>query len=258
METDDKTAPIAQEKERNQVSLDLMHRMKLHGMASAFTESLSATYAETMTPDAFLSWLLAREWDYRSAAAIERLIRGAAFRYKAYPEEIDYTISRGLDRNQMERLLSLDFVSQGQNLFITGSSGTGKSFLATAIGYQACKSGIKTLYSNTSKLLGALKVAKAKNTLENELRKIERCKLLILDDAFLTPIDAKERPILLDIIEDRHGRKSMVITSQLPVPNWYDAIGDPTVADAVLDRIVHTSHRIDLTGESVRKMNARK
>ena len=211
-----------------------------------------------MTPDAFLSWLLAREWDYRSAAAIERLIRGAAFRYKAYPEEIDYTISRGLDRNQMERLLSLDFVSQGQNLFITGSSGTGKSFLATAIGYQACKSGIKTLYSNTSKLLGALKVAKAKNTLENELRKIERCKLLILDDAFLTPIDAKERPILLDIIEDRHGRKSMVITSQLPVPNWYDAIGDPTVADAVLDRIVHTSHRIDLTGESVRKMNARK
>ena len=258
METDDKTSPIVQEKERNQVSLDLMHRMKLHGMASAFTESLSATYAETMTPDAFLSWLLAREWDYRSAAAIERLIRGAAFRYKAYPEEIDYTISRGLDRNQMERLLSLDFVSQGQNLFITGSSGTGKSFLSTAIGYQACKSGIKTLYSNTSKLLGALKVAKAKNTLENELKKIERCKLLILDDAFLTPIDAKERPILLDIIEDRHGRKSMVITSQLPVPNWYDAIGDPTVADAVLDRIVHTSHRIDLTGESVRKMNARK
>lgn len=258
METEDKTAPVVQEKERNQVSLDLMHRMKLHGMVSAFTESLSATYAETMTPDAFLSWLLAREWDYRSAAAIERLIRGAAFRYKAYPEEIDYTISRGLDRNQMERLLSLDFVSQGQNLFITGSSGTGKSFLATAIGYQACKSGIKTLYSNTSKLLGALKVAKAKNTLENELKKIERCKLLILDDAFLTPIDAKERPILLDIIEDRHGRKSMVITSQLPVPNWYDAIGDPTVADAVLDRIVHTSHRIDLTGESVRKMNARK
>lgn len=258
METNDKTAPIVQEKERNQVSLDLMHRMKLHGMASAFTESLSSTYAETMTPDAFLSWLLAREWDYRSAAAIERLIRGAAFRYKAYPEEIDYAISRGLDRNQMERLLSLDFVSQGQNLFITGSSGTGKSFLATAIGYQACKSGVRTLYSNTSKLLGSLKVAKARNTLENELKKIERCKLLILDDAFLTPIDAKERPILLDIIEDRHGRKSMVITSQLPVSNWYDAIGDPTVADAVLDRIVHTSHRIELTGESVRKMKAKK
>lgn len=158
----------------------------------------------------------------------------------------------------MERLLSLDFVRQGQNLFITGSSGTGKSFLATAIGYQACKNGIRTLYSNTSRLLSSLKVAKAKGTIATEMRKIERCQLLILDDAFLVPIDAKERPILLDIIEDRHGRKSMILSSQLPVANWYDAIGDPTVADAVLDRIVHSAHQIELTGESVRKMMARK
>ena len=114
METNNKTSPIVQEKDKNQVSLDLMHRMKLHGMAAAFTESMTSTIAESMTPDGFLSWLLAREWDYRSAAAIERLIRGAAFRYQAYPEEIDYDISRGLSRNQMERLLSLDFVRQGQ------------------------------------------------------------------------------------------------------------------------------------------------
>lgn len=258
METNNKTAPIVQEKDKNQVSLDLMHRMKLHGMAAAFTESMTSTVAESMTPDGFLSWLLAREWDYRSAAAIDRLIRGASFRYKAYPEEINYEISRGLNRNQMERLLSLDFVRQGQNLFITGPSGTGKSFLATAIGYQACKNGIRTLYANTSKLLGMLKVAKAKGTIETELKKIERCQLLILDDAFLVPIDAKERSILLDIIEDRHGRKAIVMSSQLPVGNWYDAIGDPTVADAVLDRIVHSSHRIELAGESIRKMNARK
>lgn len=153
METNNKTAPITPEKDRNTVSLDLMHRMKLNGMAAAFEESLSSTFAETMTPDSFLSWLLAREWDYRSAAAIERLIRQASFRYKAYPEEIDYTISRGLDRNQMERLMSLDFVSQKKNLFITGSSGTGKSFIATAIGYQACKSGIRTMYANASSCL---------------------------------------------------------------------------------------------------------
>lgn len=256
METNNKTAPIVQEKDKNQVSLDLMHRMKLHGMAAAFTESMTSTVAESMTPEGFLSWLLAREWDYRSAAAIDRLIRGASFRYKAYPEEINYEISRGLNRNQMECLLSLDFVRQGQNLFITGPSGTGKSFLATAIGYQACKNGIRTLYANTSKLLGMLKVAKG--TIETELKKIERCQLLILDDAFLVPIDAKERPILLDIIEDRHGRKAIVMSSQLPVGNWYDAIGDPTVADAVLDRIVHSSHRVELAVESIRKMNARK
>ena len=258
METNNKTAPVVQEKERNQISLDLMRRMRLNGMAAAFSESLSSTYAETMTPDGFLSWLLTREWDYRSSAAIERLIQGAMFRYRAYPEEIDYTIGRGLERNQMERLLSLDFIHQGHNLFITGSSGTGKSFLATAIGYQACKNGIRTLYANATKLLGILKVAKVKGTLENELKKIERCQLLILDDAFLVPLDAKERSILLDIIEDRHGRKSIILSSQLPVENWYDAIGDPTVADAVLDRIVHSAHRIELTGESLRKINARK
>lgn len=247
-----------QEKERNQITLDLMRRMRLTGMADAFEEILKSTYAETMTPDGFLSWLLSREWDHRATAAIERLIRGANFRYKAYPEEIDYSINRGLDRNQMERLLSLDFVRQGQNLFITGSAGTGKSFLATAIGYHACKNGIKTLYSNTSKLLGTLKVAKAKGALDTEMRKIERSQLLILDDAFLIPLDTKERPFLLDIIEDRHGRKSIIISSQLPVENWYDAIGDPTVADAMLDRIVHSAHRIELFGESLRKIKARK
>lgn len=258
METNSKTAPIVQEKDKNSISLDLMHRMKMHGMAAAFQESIRSTVAESMTPDGFLSWLLAREWDYRANAAIERLIKGAAFRYKAYLEEIDYGVSRGLDRNQMERLASLDFVSTGQNLFITGPSGTGKSFIATALGYQACKSNIRTLYSNASKLMGTLKVAKAKGTVEAELRKIERCQLLILDDLFLVPLDAKERPLLLDIIEDRHGRKSTIITSQLPVANWYDAIGDPTVADALLDRIVHTAHRIELTGESMRKIKSPK
>ncbi len=258
METNDKTAPITPEKDRNTISLDLMHRMKLHGMAAAFAESLSSTFAETMTPDSFLSWLLSCEWDYRSEAAIERLIKGASFRYKAFPEDIDYTLNRGLDQNQMERLMSMDFIKQGRNLFITGSSGTGKSFIATAIGYQACKNGIRTAYANASKLLGGLKVAKTKGTLDAELKKIERCPLLILDDLFLVPLDAKERPILLDIIEDRHGRKSIVITSQLPTSSWYEAIGDPTVADAILDRIVHDAHQIELNGESIRKMKARK
>lgn len=254
MNINNKTAPISPEKDRNAISLDLMNRMKLYGMAAAFQESLQSIVAESLTPDAFISFLLAREWDYRSNAAIERLIRNAAFRYKAHPEEIDYNTSRGLNRNQMERLMSLEFIRKGQDLFVTGSAGVGKSYIATAIGYQACKSGIRTLYANASKLLGSLKVAKVRGTYDTEMKKIERCSLLILDDLFLVPLDSKERHILLDIIEDRHGRKSTIIATQLPVSLWYDAVGDPTVADAILDRIVHAAHMIELSGESMRKI----
>lgn len=186
------------------------------------------------------------------------MIRQAGFRYKAFLEEIDYTIIRGLERNQMECIASFDFIRQGQNLFITGSSGTGKSYIATALGYQTYKEGIRTNYASASKLMGALKVAKTKDTIESELKKIERCPLLILDDLFLVPLDAKERPILLDIIEDRHERKFIIVTSQLPVADWYDTIGEPTVADAILDRIAHSAHQIELTGESVRKMKVGK
>lgn len=150
----------------------------------------------------------------------------------------------------MERLATLDFVHKGQNLFITGSSGTGKSYLACALGHD--------FYANAPKLLGALKVAKVKGTLETELKKIERCQLLILDDLFLVPLDAKERPILLEIIEDRHERKSTIITSQYPSSNWYDMVGDPTIADAILDRIIHTAHTIELYGESMRKLRSKK
>lgn len=158
----------------------------------------------------------------------------------------------------MEHLATLDFICNGQSLFITGSAGTGKSFLACALGHEACKRGIRTLYANAAKLLGLLKVAMVKNCLEAELKKIERCQLLILDDLFLVPLEAKECPILLDIIEDRHERKSSIITSQYPSSSWYDMVGDPTVADAIRDRIVHSDHSIELTGESMRKLKAKK
>ena len=231
---------------------------RLSGFGSFLTHFLAGTTPQSMTADTFLSMLLAREWDYRAQAAIVRLTRNAAFRYKAYLEQIDYATNRGLERNQMERLATLDFVHKGQNLFITGSSGTGKSYIACALGHEACKRGFRTFYANAPKLLGALKVAKVKGTLDTELKKIERCQLLILDDLFIVPLDTKERPILLEIIEDRHERKSTIITSQYPSSNWYDMVGDPTIADAILDRIIHTAHTIELYGESMRKLRAKK
>ena len=193
MEVNNKTAPVTGQQDQNTISLDLMNCMKLHG----FRESLAGTTPQSMTADTFLSMLLAREWDYRAQAAIARLTKNAAFRYKAYIEQVDYATNRGLERNQMERLATLDFVHKAQNLFITGSSGTGKSYLACALGHEACKRGFRTFYANAPKLLGALKVAKVKGTLETELKKIERCQLLILDDLFIVPLTQRSVPYYL-------------------------------------------------------------
>lgn len=245
-------------KDMNTRTIELMNNMHLFGMSEAYKTSLGSTFAENMTPDAFLFMLLNSEWDHRHTLMVQRLTKQAGFRYNAYMEDIDYDTPHNLNRNQMERLATLDFVREGQNLFITGPTGTGKSTLAEAIARRACENGIKTFYSSTSKLLNKLKSAKAKGTYEADMKKIERCPLLVLDDLFIIGLDSKERPILLDIIEDRHGRKSMIITSQIPVSEWYDAIGDPTMADAILDRIVHTAHRIELTGESMRKIKRNK
>lgn len=235
-----------------------MNRMKLHGMAEAFRESLAGTTPQDMTADTFLSMLLAREWDYRAQVAIARLTRNAAFRYKAYLEQVDYATNRGLDRNQMERLATLDFVHKGQTFSSPALPVQGKAIWPAPSATKHAKGDSVPYMPMPPKLLGALKVAKIKGTLETELRKIERCQLLILDDLCLVPLDAKERPILLEIIEDRHERKSIIITSQYPSSNWYDMVGDPTIADAILDRIIHTAHTIELYGESMRKLRAKK
>ena len=150
-------------------------------------------------------------------------------------ERICFWKTTKVQKRQVLKNINLD-IKKGETVALIGTNGSGKSTLLKLM--------TKILYPN-------------KGTLETELKKIERCRLLILDDAFLVPVDAKERPILLDIIEDRHERKSIIISSQLPVDNWYDAIGDPTVADAVLDRIVHSSYQIELTGESLRKIKAK-
>lgn len=257
MEVNNKTAPVTGQQDQNTISLDLMNRMKLHGMAEAFRESLAGTTPQSMTADTFLSMLLAREWDYRSQAAIARLTKNAAFRYKAYIEQIDYATNRGLDRNQMEHLATLDFVHKAQNLFITGSSGTGKAIWPVPLDTKHAK-GIPYLLCQCSETARCAESRQSKGTLEAELKKIERCQLLILDDLFIVPLDAKERPILLEIIEDRHERKSVIITSQYPSSNWYDMVGDPTIADAILDRIIHTAHTIELYGESMRKLKSKK
>ena len=237
----------------NRETLEKMQQMRLQGMYYAFKTSLETLRMESMTIDQFVSWLVSSEWDDRRNRAVERASKSASFRYKANVEEIDFSIERGMDRNQILRLAELGFIKEHKDLFITGSTGTGKSYLATALGYQACQKGFKVLYASTARLMGQLKSAKAKGTILLELKKIAR-----MDVFGIQPFDVQARGLLLDIIEDRHGKKSTIITSQIPVRDWYDIIGEKTIADAVLDRIVHQAIRVELKGDSLRKKNLKK
>lgn len=198
----------------NQETLDKMRQMRLLGMYNAFKTSMESFKTESMTTDQFVAWLVSNEWDDRCNRMIERLIKQASFRYKASLEEVDYSQERGLERNLLERLAELSFVKESRDLFITGSSGTGKSYIATALGYRACQKGMKVLYANTARLMGQLKMAKAKGTILQELKKIERADLLVLDDFGIQPFDAGGRMNLMDIVEDRHGKKL------LQMPSW--------------------------------------
>jgi len=240
----------------NEQTLERMRSMRMHGMYDAFKTSLETTIRETLTVDEFVGMLVESEWDDRRNRAVARFIQMAGFRYKASIEEIDYSMERGLDRNQMNRLASLDFIREHKDLFITGPTGTGKSYVASAIGYLACQREYRVLYASTGKLMSALKLVKAKGTILAELKRIERAELLILDDFGMHSFDAVSRGILLDIIEDRHGKRSTLISSQIPVEEWYQRIGEKTVADAVLDRVVHRALRVELLGESLRKRRA--
>ena len=237
----------------NEETLSRMQHMRLLGMHAAFKASQENFTLDKMTNDEFTSWFITNEWDDRCNRTIERLVKAAGFRYEASLEHIDYDVDRELDRNLIQRLADLGFMSEGRNLFIVGSTGTGKSYIATALGYRACQKGHRVLYANTARLMAQLKVAKAKGSILQELKKIERTELLILDDFGLQPLDTAARNLLMDIIEDRHGKTSTIIASQIPVRAWYEAIADQTVADAIMDRIIHGAIKIQLKGESMRK-----
>jgi DNA replication protein DnaC len=241
----------------NNETLEKMRQLRLYGMYDAFKTNLETSVKDALTADQFISLLVASEWDDRRNRSVERAIRIASFRYKASLEQVDYTFERGLDKNQVHRLAGLDFIKEHTDVIITGSTGTGKSYLATALGFHACQNGYKVMYVNTAKLMSQLKLAQAKGTMLAELKRIERLEMLILDDFGLQPFDPRSRLALLDIIEDRHQKRSTVISSQIPVKEWYDIIGEKTIADAVLDRIVHSSLRMELFGESQRRKKSK-
>jgi DNA replication protein DnaC len=231
------------------VTMQKLEEMRLSGFSRAYREMTESNKGRDFTTDEVIAHLVQAEWDDRYNRRLHRLMTKARFRYQASMEEIDYVFKRNLDKNVILRLSTCDWIIRRQNVIITGSTGLGKSFLASALGQQACQHGHKVYYRNCTKLFDELKMAKGDGSYIDEINKIEKLDLLILDDFGLKPLDNNQRLMMLEILEDRHGKKSTIIASQLPVSKWHDIIGDPTIADAILDRMVHSSHRIELDGE---------
>lgn len=236
----------------NTQTLEQMKQLRLYGMIRAFNTSLSSD-SIAYTNDELMAYLMQSEWDDRQDRKIERLTKTARFRYSAVMENIDYDKSRNLDKNQVQRFASCDFIKKKENILITGSTGIGKSHLASAMGHQACSQGFRVMYFNANKLFTMLKTSKADGSYVKQINRLERQDLLILDDFGLKALDTLNRHSFMEIIEDRHGKRSTIIASQLPVEAWHEIIGEQTIADAILDRLVHSAHRIDIKGESMRK-----
>lgn len=237
----------------NTTTLEKMRKMKFFGMHRAFKINMESGKQETYTPDEIIAHLIEAEWDDRQNRSIEQKIKNARFRYKAAVEDILYHADRNIDKNQIIRFTQCSFIDKHENIIITGSTGIGKSYLASAIGHHACSMGYRVVYYNVPKLFAKLKMAKADGSYIKEIAKIERQDLLILDDFGIQPFDTQSRSALMEIIEDRHSKSSIILTSQVPVSKWHEVIGEKTVADAILDRIIHESHRLELKGESLRK-----
>ncbi|NPD87015.1 ATP-binding protein [Lentimicrobium sp. L6] len=241
----------------NEITLTRMKQMKLYGMHGAFKTAIETGKTDDYSQDQFVSMLTDAEWDDKNNRRITRAIKNARFHYKATIEDIVYEEARNIDRTKLLRLAECDFITRSENILITGSTGAGKSYMATALGYQACMQSFKVSYYNTTKLFAKLKIAKADGSYLRELAKIQRQHLIILDDFGLQPLDSQNRITLLEIIEDRNNTGSVIVTSQVPVKSWYEIIGERTVADAILDRLIHKAHRLELAGESMRRKRSR-
>jgi DNA replication protein DnaC len=242
----------------NHPTLDQLSQLGLVGMAKAFAEIQVAGEADSLTHAEWLALLLDREATWRYDKKLVRRLRYARLRHQAAIEDVDYRSPRGLDRALFHKLATGQWIEAHDNLVITGPTGVGKSWLASALGHKACRDNRSVLYQRVPKLFGDLALARGDGRYGRLLRALGGVQLLILDDWGLEPLSADARHDLLEILEERYGRRSTIVTSQLPIDKWHGVIGDPTYADAILDRLVHNAQRIDLTGEALRRRRGAK
>ncbi len=230
-----------------------MRSLRLIGMAQAWKElELNRQLSDLSINDA-LTLLLQSELREKTSKRFDRLIKNAHFRYQASMEEIICSAARNLDKSLIEELSTINYIAKGVPILICGASGSGKSFLASALGHQACYLGKKVAYYNTQKLVAKLRMSRVDGTYFNFLEKTAKTDVLILDDFGLMPLQGQELIDMMEIIEDRHGLKSTIIASQIPFAKWYEVMGEATIADAILDRLIHTAYKIELKGENLRK-----
>lgn len=234
-------------------TLEKIKELRFYGMYRGY-KNLIETGTQNMTSDETLAHLIEIEYDDRYNRRLNRLITQAKFRYNASFQGIDYSVERKLDKNLISRLSSCSWITKGKNIIITGPTGVGKSYIACAIGQQCCMNNLKVKYFQANKLFSFLKFCKADDSYIKEINNLNKQDLIILDDFGLKFFDDFERLSLLEILEDRYNSKSVIVSSQVPVEKWHDIIGDSTIADAICDRIIHNSYRIELKGESMRKI----
>jgi len=239
----------------NHPLLDQLQKLRFNGMYKALQDQMQIADSQSMSFEERLGLMIDREITERENRRLQSLLRKAKLHQQAAIEDLDRQAPRGLDKRLMAQLTSMQWCRERLNLIITGPTGIGKSWIGCALGNNACRMGLSTRYFRLSRLFQAFQLARADGSWSKQLRELARTDLLILDDWGITPITDEGRRDLLEVFDDRFNIKSTLIASQLPVDHWHDYIGDSTLADAILDRLVHNSYRITLAGESLRKQH---
>lgn len=237
----------------NQHTVRTLQALKLHGMAQAFDEQRAQGALSDLSFEERFGLIVDREVTHRDSHRLTRLLKQARLKHAACLEDIDYRASRSLDKSLIASLASCDWIRAKQNLIVTGATGCGKTYLACALGHHACRQGLSVLYVRAPRLFEELRIAHGDGSFSRKLMQLAKTDLLLIDDWALAPLTAGDRNDLLEILDDRINSRSTLITSQLPDQHWHEYLDDPTLADAILDRVLHNSHKIRLTGESLRK-----
>jgi len=237
-------------------TIEKLYAMKLNGMVDALKDQIQQASSHDLSFEDRFALLVDRQWIWKEDRRMKRLLQNAHLKINGCIEDIDYKAPRGLDKSVILSLANCDWITRAQNIIITGPTGVGKTYLACALANRACRKGFAAFYIRLPRLFQEIAIARADGSYPKLMKKLLKAKALILDDFGLAPMTTPERRDLLEVIEDRHGNASTIVTTQLPIEHWHENIRDPTIADAILDRLVHNAHKINLKGESMRKLRS--